>query len=115
LYTPSIPRQLNPALCIALVAKSRVEMWCCAMQGRLDVLKLLIAAGADVNTARDDEGCTPLYMAAQKGHAGVVDLFIAAGANVNAARTSDGATALSTALRRGHAEVVQKLRAAGAN
>jgi ankyrin repeat protein len=85
-----------------------------AQDNRLDVVTLLIAAGADVTRARFDDGCTPLHMTAQHGHAGVVDLSITAGANVRATSTN-GATALSTALAQGHAEVVQKLRAAGAN
>jgi ankyrin repeat protein len=86
-----------------------------AAQGnRLDVVTLLIAAGANVSSIALASGCTPLHAAAQMGHADVVDPLIAAGANVNAI-CADGATALSIALRRGHAEVVQKLRAAGAN
>ena len=85
-----------------------------ADDNQLVVLKLLIAAGADVNMARVSDGCTPLFIAAQKGHVGVVDLLIAAGANVNATRGTNGTTALKLALAKGHAEVAQKLRAAGA-
>jgi ankyrin repeat protein len=85
-----------------------------ADENQLVVLKLLIAAGADVNMARVSDGCTPLFIAAQKGHVGVVDLLIAAGANVNATRGTNGTTALKLALAKGHAEVAQKLRAAGA-
>ena len=33
----------------------------------MDVARLLIEAGADIDKARDD-GCTPLYIASQKGH-----------------------------------------------
>jgi ankyrin repeat protein len=83
-----------------------------AQTNRLEVVKLLIAAGADVNMVRVD-GKFPFHIAAQNGHADVVELLIAAGANVHATLTS-GATALSLDLAKGHAEVVQKLMAAGA-
>jgi cytohesin len=104
---------LNAAL-IGGVLAGITPLLLAAQDNRLDVVTLLIGAGADVNKAGDDDGCTSLHMAAQKGHADAVDLLIAAGANVNATR-ADGATALSITLRHGHAEVVQKLRAAGAN
>jgi ankyrin repeat protein len=68
-----------------------------AEDNRLDVLKLLIAAGADVNMARAD-GYTPLHMAAQNGHAGVVSALLeAAGVDLNKA-PADGATAGVTPL-----------------
>jgi hypothetical protein len=35
-----------------------------AESNRLDVVKLLIAAGADVSKAQVDDGCTPLHIAA---------------------------------------------------
>jgi ankyrin repeat protein len=109
--TPGV--DLNAAITDGACADD-TPLFIAAQKNRLDVLKMLIAAEADVNIARDVSGCTPLFIAAQKGHAGVVDLLIAAGANVNATRGTNGTTALKIALAKGHAEVAQKLRAAGA-
>jgi ankyrin repeat protein len=64
-----------------------------AKNNQPEVVTLLVAAGADVNTARVDDGCTPLHFAAQDGHAGVIAVLIeAAGVDLNAALT-DGAVA----------------------
>jgi ankyrin repeat protein len=109
--TPGV--DLNAALTDGGNAGS-TPLFIAAQENRLDVVTLLIAAGADVNKACVD-GVTPFHMAAQNGQAAVVDLLIAAGANVHATLTSSTTTALSLALAQGHDEVVQKLRAAGAN
>jgi ankyrin repeat protein len=89
-----------------------------AQNNRLDVLKLLIAAGADVNVACDD-GSTPLHAAAENGHAGVVSALIAtAGVDLNAALTGDdsaGVTPLYLAARGNRLDVVKLLIAAGAD
>ena len=89
-----------------------------AQNNRLDVLKLLIAAGADVNVACDD-GSTPLHAAAENGHAGVVSALIAtAGVDLNAALTGDdsaGVTPLYLAARGNRLDVVKLLFAAGAD
>ena len=44
----------------------------------LDIAKILIEAGADVNQAKFDNG-TPLYRATESGHVGIVKLLL----NVN--------------------------------
>ena len=49
---------------------------------------LLLAAGCDVDKARND-GTTPLFFACQKGHEQVVTLLHAAGCEVDKAR-NDG-------------------------
>jgi ankyrin repeat protein len=56
-----------------------------AMEGHLDVVRLLIAAGSDVNQARSADGATPLFLAAMSKHAAVVEALIEAGADVNLA------------------------------
>jgi len=43
---------------------------------------LLLAAGADVNQAKTDDGSTPLCMATWFGHLVVVHALLAAGAHI---------------------------------
>ncbi|KAH6986800.1 hypothetical protein EDB80DRAFT_183080 [Ilyonectria destructans] len=96
---------------------SRTPLWYAAQNGHDTVVKLLVAAGADVNAAAAEfDGRTALQAAAEGGHLGVVKKLLAAGADVNAAAAGDyGQTALRTAAERGYLEVVEKLLAAGAD
>jgi len=48
-----------------------------------DVVKLMVAKGADIN-AKDYNGTTPLHEAAWSGHKDVVELLVDNGANVSA-------------------------------
>ena len=61
-----------------------------ACEGCVEVVKELVAAGANVSQATDD-GWTPLYSASYNGRVEVVKELIVAGANVNQA-TDDGQT-----------------------
>jgi uncharacterized protein YecT (DUF1311 family) len=78
--------------------------------GHKDVVELLIARGANVNTTRRD--WTPLMAAASQGRTDLVALLIAHGANVN---FNVGATALLNATIYGHKDVVALLIANGAD
>jgi ankyrin repeat protein len=78
-----------------------------------DVVKVLLAANADVNQKQPLGGATALFWASQNGHADVVKLLLAAKANVNAKR-NDGVTALMVASQNAHADVVTLLHQAGA-
>jgi ankyrin repeat protein len=79
--------------------------------GHRELVELLIANGADVNT-RYWNG-TPLLAAAAAGHTDVVKLLIAKGADVNAS-DNRGRTPLSLAKHGKHAEVINILRQHGA-
>ena len=83
-----------------------------------DMVKLLLAAGADVR-ARGSNDYTPLHEAcSQTGGDNVktvITLLIAAGANVNAASSSDGNTPLHKAAYSGNIEAVRLLLESGAN
>ena len=81
-------------------------------QGHLDILKALIAAGADKDKD-DDYGSTPLVMAAGNGHVECVKALLAVKADVNKASTC-GATPLIWGSRDGHVEILKLLLAAGA-
>jgi len=84
-----------------------------AADGNIEVVKQLLAAGANVN-AKNKWGGTPLHWAARGGHKEIVELLIAKGANVNAKNDEDG-TPLHLAADRGHTEVVELLITKGAD
>ena len=57
-----------------------------AQNGHLDVVRLLVAAGATVNAAMSSHGIlgiTPLHLAVEAGHLDVMDVLIEAGCNVH--------------------------------
>lgn len=75
--------------------------------------KVLLKAGANVNTAGKDLE-TPLHSAAVKGRTGLAKVLLEGGANVNA-RDERGLTPLHTAAVWGHVELARMLIAAGAD
>ena len=77
--------------------------------GKCPCVRALVNSGADVNAARTDNGCTPMFVAAEKCHLEVVRALVEAGADVNAARTTDGVTPVFMAAQNGHLEVVRAL------
>ena len=81
--------------------------------GNAEMVQLLIAAGADVDT-RSESGITPLQNAAGSGTAEMVQLLITAGADVNT-RSRFGHTPLIMAAEYGQAETVQLLITTGAD
>ncbi|KAI9776989.1 MAG: hypothetical protein M1839_009133 [Geoglossum umbratile] len=85
--------------------------------GIFEVVEMLLASGADVNTtASANSGRTALEVASWGGYFEVVERFLAAGADVNTVPSiNDGWTALQEASRGGHLKVVEKLLASGAD
>jgi uncharacterized protein len=79
----------------------------------LDMVRLLLTAGADV-TAATREGVTPLSLAAVNGSARMTDVLLEAGANANAVMP-EGETILMTAARTGRPEVIESLLHHGAD
>ena len=74
-------------------------------EGLCDVVRLLLAAGADANAA-DVYGHSPLINFASYGHLGVVKLLLEAEVDVRA-ETVDGETALTGARAMGNGGVVE--------
>ena len=103
----------NPECANAVFEHGDTPLHDAAYRGYADVVKLLLAAGADVN-AKDSFGDTPLHAAAINGQADVVKLLLAAGADVNA-KGWIGYTPLHHAAYDGHADVAKLLLAAGAD
>lgn len=83
----------------------------CAHNGNTEILKLLIAAGADVNAPQ--YGDVPISTAALRKHSEFVKLLIEAKANVNHQEES-GFTTLMSAVAGGQLEIVKMLLEAGA-
>jgi ankyrin repeat protein len=83
-----------------------------SIKGYLDIVKALLAAGADKDTY-GGFGVTPLIWAATQGHLKVVQVLLKAGAKVDKANKY-GDSALIFATIRGHTEIVRLLQAAAA-
>jgi uncharacterized protein len=85
-----------------------------AAAGRhLDVSRLLVERGADVN-ARQHGGYAPLHQAAQHGDVELAEVLLAAAADP-AVRLDDGRTAADFAREAGHEELAQRLGGSSAD
>jgi cytohesin len=82
--------------------------------GHRDVVEVLLAKGADVNTGNWD-GSTPLHRAAMHGRKDIAELLLVKGADLNAKKKSDGWTPLIEAAFHGRRDVVELLLAKGAD
>jgi uncharacterized protein len=84
-----------------------------AQEGLLEIAKLLVDAGADVDE-RGFRGHTPLRVACRNGHVELVKYFLSKGSEVDS-RGEDGATPLEHAAGKGHLEIVTLLVESGAD
>jgi ankyrin repeat protein len=73
----------------------------------VEVCRILLAAGADVN-ATQHGGYTPLHESAQHGDVEMSELFLSAGADP-AVRTDTGETAADLAATAGHVDLARRL------
>jgi ankyrin repeat protein len=96
-----------------LLADGTTALMKAASAGHVDLVRVVIEAGADVNR-RSGTGATALVEAAYAGQAEVARLLIAEGADVNAS-LDDGSTVLMAAAPGDHADIVRMLLAAGAD
>ncbi|ESZ93142.1 hypothetical protein SBOR_6469 [Sclerotinia borealis F-4128] len=84
-----------------------------ASNGHVELVQLLIDAGADASISQsDDNRNMPLELAARKGHEKVVSLLLKKGADIDG--DSVGANALQAAARAGMKDMVRFLLRAGA-
>ena len=60
--------------------------------GYVDILKVLIKEGGNVNQTTTNQGVSPLWMASQEGNTAIVKVLLKAGGAVNQARTDDVST-----------------------
>lgn len=80
---------------------------------QIEIMRLLLQAGADANLTRDSCKVTPLMVAVDSQSSDAVELLLNAGAEVNTKDISQR-TALNRALENKNAEIVQQLINAGA-
>ena len=85
-----------------------------ARHGDVDLIKMLLAAGANVKATTRLANYTPLLMAAEIGSAGAIDALIAAGADPKGT-TASGVSPLMFASAAGHADAVKTLISRGAD
>ena len=78
-------------------------------KGYLEIVKLLLEKGAQVDVKTTDTGGTPLFLASFQGHTEIVKLLLEKGAQVDVKRTDTGGTPLYTASYNGHIKIVKLL------
>ena len=96
-------------------ATGRTALTEAAIQGQLDVVRLLLERGANLNWQDRAVGFTPLGWAANQGHESIVRALLEAGADPNLATPEFLRTPLMAAAQRGSLPIVKVLIAAGAN
>ena len=85
-----------------------------ARRGETEMVRMLVAAGANVRAITRLGNYTPLILASQGGHAAIIDTLAAAGADVKAT-TAAGVTPLMLASASGQVDAVKTLIARGAD
>ncbi|XP_029959243.1 B-cell lymphoma 3 protein homolog [Salarias fasciatus] len=84
------------------------------LQGRKDLARLLLDAGADINAMDVKSGQTPLMHAVENNNADLVRFLIENGCDVNS-QSYSGNTALHSACGRGQVDTVRLLLKSGAD
>ena len=84
-------------------------MYIASQEGHVDVVRVLVEHGADMNKARND-GATPLIVASRVGHLEVVRVLVEQGADTT--RIWKGRTALQQAREENHPEIIHLLELA---
>ncbi|HXG64830.1 MAG TPA: ankyrin repeat domain-containing protein [Blastocatellia bacterium] len=95
-------------------SKGRTALVVAARAGQTEIVRLLLAAGAQVNRLGGGDNQAALSAAAQGGHTEVVQALLEAGADVNSQQFGSDKTALYYAAESGHVETVKALLQKGA-
>ena len=96
----------HPEVCLHVGA---TPMFMAALYGRLETVKVLYEAGAQIDKTGAKDGATPFIVAAQQGHLEVVKCLLDFRAQVNRCLTDIGATAIYLAAESGQREIVNFL------
>jgi ankyrin repeat protein len=108
-----VPATVN-AKDTAYIGDGRMALHEAAANGNLNVMKLLVKYGADVN-GRNTSGETPLHLAAHFGHADAADYLLQNGAHLNEQTVYTKQTPLMVAAENGQKNVIRLLLLRGAN
>src|SRR5690242_983040 len=79
----------------------------------IELVKMLLAAGANVKASTREGAITPLFMACTNGNAAIIEALLKAGADAKAVK-ANGTTALMLAAASGNADAVKVLLDHGA-
>ena len=79
-----------------------------AYSGHIEIARLLLQNGAEVNVMRNNYGITPLHWAALNGHVDILHLLVENGVDLEA-QSSCGSRALHFAADEGHLPFIQEL------
>jgi ankyrin repeat protein len=93
---------------ILAMAGRSTELSIQASDGQVEMVRLLLDAGADPSASTDD-GFTALMAASGEGYAEIVRLLLQSGADVTA-QNKRGSTALRLASQENHLEVIEILQ-----
>ena len=85
-----------------------------AEQGHVQVVELLLEAGANTDVSESAEGYTPLWLATRNGHLNIVQFLVEHGADKDQAQ-KDGATPFFAAAEGGHLDIARFLVEHGAD
>jgi ankyrin repeat protein len=85
-----------------------------AFKDDMEMVKMLLAAGANVRATTREGAITPLFMACTNGDAAMIETLIKAGASAKSVK-SNGTTALMTAAASGSVDAVKVLLDHGAD
>ncbi|WP_162801700.1 ankyrin repeat domain-containing protein [Candidatus Chromulinivorax destructor] len=104
------------------LAWSRIEinnrctpLYIASGKSHTDVVRLLLAAGANVDIQSADNVVSPLLIASCKGHTDVVRILLAAGANVDIKSTKNQDTSLKSVSQSVYIYIAKLLLGPGAN
>ena len=89
-------------------------MWNASTRGRVEVLKVLLDCGGDVNKT-NNYGRTPLFVVSMGGHVAAIKLLLGRGADISMAEDVGETSPVYIASARGEAEAAHVLLKAGAN
>lgn len=95
------------------VVRGASALWCASTGNYVEIVKMLIEAGGDVNKPTST-GSTPLRGAAFNGHCDVMEVLIKNGADLNYANVV-GQSPLLIAVMRGHLKATELLLDKGAD
>ena len=79
-----------------------------ALEGDLEMIKLLIGKGANINAVNEETGESSLYFACEADQGPIVDYLLANGADAHLANKK-GVTPMMISVQKGHVDIINRL------